>query len=118
MFLRHVVDNPDEIRDSVLEHQSWFLRRNLPTDTVGEVHRVASVFALVASAGLLASRFEITGWSEADVVHSVEVMFRSWLASRGDCRAHSDVESSIRKTRTFLQANGASRFQNVATPEE
>jgi putative DNA primase/helicase len=117
-FLQYVADNPDGIRESVLAGQSSFLRRNLPPDAVGEIHRVASVFALVASAGTLASGLEITGWSEADVLHDIEVVFHSWLATRGNCRAHSDVESGIRRTRAFLQANGASRFQNVAAPEE
>jgi len=117
-FLQHIADHRGEITEAVLEFRRGFLRRNVPTDAVGEVHRVAALFAIVAWAGLLASRLGITGWSETAAVSSVESVFRSWLISRGDAKTHRDVEIGIQLTRSFLQANGSSRFQNIESPEE
>jgi uncharacterized protein (DUF927 family) len=117
-FLQYIADHRGEITDAALEFRRSFLRQSVPVDAVGEVHRVAALFALIAWAGLLASRLGITGWSEAVVVSSVEAVFQSWLISRGDAKTHRDVEIGIQLTRTFLQANGSSRFQNVDSPDE
>jgi uncharacterized protein (DUF927 family) len=117
-FLQYLADHRGEISEAALEFRRSFLRRNVPMDAVGEVYRVATLFALVSWAGLLASQLGITGWSEGAAVSTVESVFQSWLISRGNAKTPRDVEIGIQATRAFLETNGSSRFQNIDNPQE
>ena len=79
-----------------------------------EVGRALTRFALVAAAGTLATRFEITGWDSAESQRAAMRCFRDWVRDRGGI-GQSDVDEGIRRVRYFLQTHGASRFQSIVT---
>jgi putative DNA primase/helicase len=117
-FLQFVAEHPDESTGLISAFRKMFLQRNVPRDAVGEVQRVAALFAIAGAAGVLASKIEITGWSEAEVIRSIETVFHSWLAVRGNSNIHTDVEMGMRRTRAFLETNGSSRFQDTNSTGE
>ena len=96
----------------VKKYMDDFQNRNLPAGAAPEVGRALTRFALVAAAGALATRFEITGWNSGESPSAAKRCFRDWVRDRGGI-GQSDIDEGIRLVRHFLQTNGASRFQSL-----
>lgn len=109
-YLRYLVDNRTEVERAVRECRDQFLQDYVPANASGEVSRAAGRFALIATAGELATEADVTGWHDGEAHKAVGRIFREWIDSRGGTGA-ADAEAAIRQVRLFIEQHGASRFQ-------
>ncbi|MHA3257758.1 DUF927 domain-containing protein [Yersinia pseudotuberculosis] len=79
-----------------------------PDNATGQAKRVAKRFALLALAGELATRYEITGWETGYATKIMAGMFQSWVASAGN--APLEKQQIIQQVRDFIERYGNSRF--------
>ncbi|MBW2185877.1 MAG: DUF927 domain-containing protein [Deltaproteobacteria bacterium] len=93
----------------IAEAQSHFMGRAVPTGASGQVHRVASRFALVAAGGELATYYGLTGWRAGEVVDAALLCFQSWLHRRGTA-GQAEVEQMLQQVSAFFELHGESRF--------
>lgn len=84
-------------------------------DKSGQVQRVAKRFALVAAAGELAIQAGITGWQQGRAIEAVGQCFNDWLSGFGD-GANLEERAILIDVKSFFQANGSSRFENINPP--
>jgi putative DNA primase/helicase len=110
-FLEFVTRNRSAVETTLRDVQAEFLKRHVPACAAGEVFRAAARFAVIAAAGELATGAEITGWQEGEAINSAARCFESWLERRGTTGS-SDIEEGIKQVRSFIEANGSSRFQS------
>jgi uncharacterized protein (DUF927 family) len=108
-FLRHVVADLAQVRESVSAARKAFLAEALPPGADGQVRRVADRFALVAAAGELATAQGVTGWPGGAAVEAALRCLRDWLAERGGVGA-SEVSDAKSRLRREIEVNGHSRF--------
>ncbi len=76
-----------------------------------EIRRVLDAFALIAVAGELASRWEITGWPEGAATAAVREVAKRWLGDRGNMPY--DQINVLESIRDHLQQN-QDRFMTIA----
>lgn len=114
-FLECLVKDLPAAERRVRAAQAAFLRENVLPGATGEVKRAADRFAVIAAAGELATDWGITGWGAGEATEAAQRCFLDWLKRRGTTGA-SDVEAGLRQVRSFLVANGASRFQVIHPP--
>ena len=78
----------------------------------GQVSRAVDRLALVAAAGELATAWDLTGW-EPDTVHEAAlVVLDLWLEGRGG-NGPAESREAVERTRAFILAHGASRFEEI-----
>ena len=111
-FLPHVAANLETVAQTIKEFRKGFIEANANHDASGEVFRVASRFALVAVAGMLASEYGVTGWSKSDVCDTAVSLFQEWLELRGTSGS-IDVARGVRHVLAFIEQHGSSRFQSI-----
>lgn len=78
----------------------------------GQVKRAAARFALVETAGCVATEADLTGWPEDEVRNAVDTCFALWLGQRNGI-GDAEIEAGIAQVRCFIEAHGMSRFQFV-----
>lgn len=115
-FLPNVAGNVETIVKEIKDCRKFFIDSNANAAASGEVFRVASRFALVAVAGMLASKYGVTGWKQTEPYHSAEKLFQEWLETRGTSGS-IDVARGVRQVLAFIEQHGASRFQPIESPK-
>jgi putative DNA primase/helicase len=109
-FLELIVnDKPAAVR-RLQTHRDSFLAKTTLAKCSGEVSRAAMRFAIIAAAGEVATEWGLTGWLKEEANQAAERCFHEWVKARGT-KGASDIEAAISQVRSFLGANGASRFQ-------
>jgi uncharacterized protein (DUF927 family) len=106
--LTEFVKVPDNInRLKILQKQ--FINAALPKDANGQVIRVASIMALIACAGELATEFGITGWPAGNAIAAVTKCFNDWLEQRGGA---GNLENSqiLSQIRAIFETYGETHF--------
>lgn len=111
-FLQQVCDNRNFVEEKIKEARTIFQSKIHFQDTSGEVYRVASRFALVTVAGILASQFGVTNWKVEDVLACGEKIFDEWLTKRGTTGSF-DTAQGVKQVFSFIAQHGASRFQSI-----
>jgi putative DNA primase/helicase len=93
---------------------------NLPHGVMkvdGQVKRALRRFAVIATAGELAIKADITGWPHGAATRAVIDLFSIWLDARGGTKPAEDRDA-IDRTRTFLTRHGDSRFQRLTSDSD
>lgn len=80
-----------------------------PADSHGQVARVATRFALVGTAGEIATEAGITGWAPGEAMDAARTCFAAWLDGRGGA-GNVQHTSILRQVSAFFQAHGEARF--------
>ncbi|MDR1855783.1 MAG: DUF927 domain-containing protein [Desulfovibrio sp.] len=110
-YLQWLVDKPgvEAIPRGIGQVVGMF---GLPKDASGQVKYVASMFALAAIGGTLATAAGIVPWAPGHAFQTCQRIFHEWLDDRG---AAGDTEDQrIReRMRDFIAQHGESRFQDV-----
>ena len=114
-FIEHLVKQREAVAEEVHRQREQFTKHHVPREGSGEVYRAASLFGLVAAAGELATAIGLTGWNEQESLKAAESCFTAWVENRGGTGAR-DVYYGIEAVRAFIQAHGASRFQDTTAP--
>ena len=117
-FVERITQDRGGVGRFVRSMRESFVRRLVPSGGSGELKRAADRFALIGTAGELATKWGLTGWSEGEAAGAAERCFKEWVKVRGTTGS-SDTEAAIRQIRAFLGAYGDSRFQalNPGSPE-
>jgi putative DNA primase/helicase len=111
-YLEKLVQLPESAIEQLRDVIDRFISESVPADAGGQVKRIAGRFALLACAGELATKFEITGWVPKSVYHDVQIMFNRWLNERGNT-GQSEEQKLIDQVRRFFELHGESRFANL-----
>lgn len=78
----------------------------------GHIARVASYFAIVATAGELATKANITGWKTGAAFNAVQKVFNQWLGGFEQVGNYEDREI-VAHVKAFFEANESSRFEAI-----
>lgn len=117
-FLSKLVrQNPEAIREALENIRSSFVAENVPPNSASEVIRVAHRFALVATAGLMATEAQIVPWSADEAYRAASACFKAWLGARADQGATED-DQAVAQVRRFLELHGQSRFDDLDAREQ
>lgn len=116
-FLSSLVAQSKEAARFVLElmeqfHEEAIKKFISPNSTnliCGQITRVVKRFALIAAAGELATKLNITGWEERTAYTMVAKCFLDWLKSRGSLMPQEE-RIALEKVHLFFQLHGDSRF--------
>lgn len=109
-FLNMLCANRTAIVDSIAKARKYWVEKNIPADSDGQVMRVGQKFALVAAVGELAIASGILPWPEGEAESACARLFTDWLVARGGTQAHEgkDAEKNLK---AFISEHGSSRFE-------
>lgn len=108
-WLNYLTNNKKTATDLVNDYIRAFLAY-YPTIS-GQAKRVANRFAVVASAGELATKVGITGWQAGQAMSATKVCFDNWLDTHGMIGNH-EQRQIIKQIQAFIQAHGKTRFSS------
>ena len=114
-WLRAIVTHRAALADWIEGSIKHFVQEATPKDAAGQVSRVARRFALVASAGELASHYGLTGWQHGEAINAARKCFVAWLDSFGGT-GNREERAMLDQVRAFFEAHGASRFAPLDSP--
>ena len=108
-FISEVVTHLDKIPSMVKEAQHAFTAEHLNGDAGQQAHRAALSFALVGTAGELATKWGITGWRTGEAMRAAEICFKAWLSQRGGA-GNQETAAMLSQVRQFFELHGDARF--------
>lgn len=115
-FLHKLVQRPpDWAANAVKRGQREFRAAHVPADAGGQVERAALRFALVGTAGEMATDWEITGWKPGEAVAAAAICFKAWLGQRGSS-GNLEESQMLAQVRRFFELHGESRFSDWERP--
>ena len=114
-FLQALIDDLETNRAKMQTALDEVVKVLCPKGADAQVLRVARRFAICAIAGSLAQQSGILP-HDFDAAGAVKACFDDWLAARGGAGAQEDT-AILAAVRLFIEANGASRFQNLDGPD-
>jgi putative DNA primase/helicase len=97
--------------DLIKELCKKFMTKYLPEKSNGQVHRVCERFALIATAGEIATDFGITGWTSGEATQAAAQCFGAWVEQRGGAE-NQERSIILSQVRRFFEAHGESRFSD------
>ena len=115
-FVRRLVDDPVQMGLQVRDGIADFSSHHVPANADGQVYRVAARFGLVMMAGRLATEFGLTGWHYDTAEQAAGDAFAMWLDRRGTAGAQEPA-AMVAQIRSFLEAHGGARFQDLDSNE-
>ena len=77
----------------------------------GQERRAGAAFALIATAGELATEYGITGWQPGDAIEAAASAFDQWLRARGGSGQGFEATEALNRVRAFIERYGGARFQ-------
>ncbi len=78
----------------------------------GQVARATERFALIAAAGEMATRYDVTGWPQGTALNALLAVWRCWVEGRGSA-GPLEAPEAIARVKDFLTAHGAARFEVI-----
>ena len=108
-WLEYLTEDKAEVTHQALAMINKFL---LPYKNLSsQARRVGRLFAMVASAGELATQAGITGWQVGQATSATQQCFENWLDNFGR-DGNQEERQIIKHIRLFIQQHGESRFSN------
>lgn len=104
-FLQNLID--DDSLDAPARHKA--IADSFDAEP-GAQQRVASLFALVALGGELATRYGITGWQEGMATDAAKLLFNEWRKHRPS--GNQEAPAILEAMRDFIDKHGGARFEN------
>jgi uncharacterized protein (DUF927 family) len=110
-YLEHLTNKKtfDSVVNWIREEMPKLVIQIAPAGASGQVSRAANRFALVALAGELATRWELTGWASGEATKAATACFNDWLDARGGAGSQEDMVV-LSQVRHFFEQHGESRF--------
>jgi putative DNA primase/helicase len=97
---------------SIVKSRTAFIAKHCAADAHGQARRACGRFATIATAGELATKYGITGWSFGDAEEAAARCWHDWLAARGGS-GPAEQREAMRQVRLFLEEHGEARFTPV-----
>lgn len=114
-WLEYLTSNKGERMDEARELLDQYRQVLTVNQSQGHIVRVANYFALVATAGELATKANITGWKAGTAFNAVQKVFNQWLGSFEQVGDYENREI-VTHVKAFFEANESSRFEAI-TPD-
>ena len=114
-WLKYLTSNKTERMSEARELSEQYRKVLTVNQSQGHIVRVANYFALVATAGELATRAGITGWKAGTAFNAVQKVFNQWLGSFEQVGDYENREI-VAHVKAFFEANESSRFEAI-TPD-
>ncbi|WP_168390333.1 DUF927 domain-containing protein [Acinetobacter indicus] len=114
-WLEYLTSNKGERMDEARELLEQYRQALTVNQSQGHIVRVANYFALVATAGELATKANITGWKAGTAFNAVQKIFNQWLGSFEQVGDYENREI-VTHVKAFFEANESSRFEAI-TPD-
>ncbi len=119
-FLKMITQDVEASKTLIKEAMDAFLLDAVPLGASGQIHRVATRFAIVAAAGELSIRFNVTrklgkdnmaeiGWDQGSAHWAALQCFKNWTEAFGG-PGIQEVSQLLTDIRYFLEQHGESRF--------
>ncbi|MNZ25893.1 hypothetical protein D3C78_430690 [compost metagenome] len=110
-YLRAMLESKPlpKVSEELARVTDHFAAKLLPSDAAGQARRVAARFALVATAGELATRLGVTGWPELTAWNAARTCFKAWLDARGGA-GNLEEEAIVNHLRALIELHGEGRF--------
>lgn len=77
---------------------------DLPAASDGQIERIAARFALIGTAGTVATRFGLTGWAKNEAMNAAEQAFADWY-QRSYATKREAADRFVTPLRNFLSVN-------------
>ena len=81
----------------------------------GHLQRVADFFALIATAGEMATQAGITNWKSGTALHAIQVVYNDWMA-KFQFVGNYEEKQILTQVKSFFEANSSSRFELISPP--
>lgn len=81
----------------------------------GHIQRVVDFFALIATAGEMATQAGITGWNSGTALNAIQFVYNDWL-SKFQYVGNFEDKQILKKIKSFFEANSSSRFEIINPP--
>ncbi len=107
-WLEHITSDKTATTATARQLVSDFMSQY--TDLAPQAHRVAKRFAIVATAGEIATQADITGWQAGQATTAVMTCLDNWLDNYGRDGEH-EQRQIIEHIKAFIEQFGSSRFQ-------
>ncbi|WP_165076014.1 MULTISPECIES: DUF927 domain-containing protein [unclassified Desulfovibrio] len=107
--------NPAELHanvEEITQDARRFVERVSPKEGVGQIHRVAIKFGLIAAAGGFAARHGLLPWSPEDAAKVAEEWFAIWMEKRGGT-GNLEVEKAIKAIQDEWALRRESNYHNL-----
>ena len=114
-WLNYLTSNKAERIGEARELLDQYRQALTVNQSQGHIVRVANYFALVATAGELATKANITGWKTGTAFNAVQKVFNQWLGSFEQVGDYENREI-VTHVKAFFEANESSRFEAI-TPD-
>lgn len=114
-WLEYLTSNKGKRMDEARELLEQYRQALTMNQSQGHIVRVANYFALVATAGELATKASITGWKAGTAFNAVQKVFNQWLGSFEQVGDYENREI-VTHVKAFFEANESSRFEAI-TPD-
>lgn len=114
-WLEYLTANKHQVIHIAQQLLEEYRNQLIGDQTEGHILRVANYFALVATAGEIASRANITGWMSGHSFNAVRKIYEQWLGSFKHVGDYENREI-LMHVKSFFEANETSRFESV-TPD-
>jgi len=114
-WLEYLTSNKGKRMDEARELLEQYRQALTMNQSQGHIVRVANYFALVATAGELATKANITGWKAGTAFNAVQKVFNQWLGSFEQVGDYENREIVVH-VKAFFEANESSRFEAI-TPD-
>lgn len=114
-WLEYLTSNKAEHIGEAMELLEQYRQALTLNQSQGHIVRVANYFALVATAGELATKANITGWKAGTAFNAVAKVFNQWLGSFEQVGDYENREI-VAHVKAFFEANESSRFESI-TPD-
>ncbi|MEZ2902434.1 DUF927 domain-containing protein [Acinetobacter terrestris] len=110
-WLEFLTKNKDAVMQKGQELLDSFIEQHNQTKN-GQANRVLRRFALLATAGELATLAGITGWQQGRTFEAIAQCFNTWLSSLGNGENMEETKI-LEHIKAFFESNGASRFEDL-----
>ena len=107
-WLEHITNDKAATTATAKELVNDFMSQY--SDLAPQAHRVARRFAIVATAGEMATQAGITGWQAGQATTAVMTCLDNWLDNYGRDGEH-EQRQIIEHIKAFIEQHGSSRFQ-------
>jgi uncharacterized protein (DUF927 family) len=116
---------PEFVRRLIAEHVTGedvrsmvdeFVAGQVSSGADGQVVRAAHRFGIVATAGELATRFQIAPWRAGEARTAAAWALEEWIDGR-DGTEPAEVRQAIAQVRLFIEQHGDSRFDSLDNPD-
>lgn len=95
--------------EALAEQMDRHLASMVPEAAAAQVGRVARRFAIVATAGEMATAAGVTGWRQGEASKAALACFNAWLAARGHLN-NGEEAAMLAQVRRFVEAHSDGRM--------